>query len=426
MRKIFLTSCGVLMLILPAVSFGKDLKWSGVLYLKGTGATNCGKTRITNEAWDRCEDWANKSIKGNEKPTVEDIELYNIAVENDKGPSWNPKLNCNFRASVKCGYSMEKITAAQKLKLSQKNKLKKLADAESCGDAEPEEQKTKTADCEVGLKKDPAADKPAPQPEKSPASSTPEVVGTPPSLLITPEVQLALNQAGVGGMPQGGSDQDQASLNKRVGAVVSALKNEIKWSGKLSLKGKGITNCGESYIAGEAWEICEAWAEKKKGQKGVAVKPEVRDIKVSDVNVVTGKPVANDPNPSCVFDAKVSCGYSTAISVVEHSAGTMQQKGKADGHDLNDLFGDGLRWSELLSIEGSGITNCGKPRIRNEAWDKCEAWAEEQKQKGGRRPTVKKVELYNVASEIEKGPSWDPTKQSCVYHATLKCGYKIE
>jgi len=427
MRKILLTSCGLAILVLPMFSFGKDLKWSGVLYLKGTGSTNCGKPRITNEAWDRCEEWSKKSIAGNEKPSIEDIELYNIAVENDKGPSWNPKLNCNFRASVKCGYRMEKISAAQKLKLSKESRLKKKAGDASCGEPEPEVRQTAQSDCDVNVNDKKAV---AIKPAEKPASSAPEIIGTPPPLLIKAEIQRALNKVA---LLQGSSGQElmqqaEIALNKRSGTVAAALQKGIKWSGDLSITGKGITNCGESLITGEAWELCEAWAEKKKGQKGLSVKPEVKDISISDVKVENSKRTANDPNPSCTFTAKVKCGYSTAISVVEHSHGTQEQKQRgmvAGKYDLADLFGDGLRWSALLSVEGTGITNCGKQRIRNEAWDQCEAWAEEQKKKGGTRPALKKVELYNVASETEKGPSWDP-QQGCSFHATLKCGYRLE
>ncbi len=403
--------------ILPVISFSEDTKWSGVLYVKGKGATNCGKPRISNEAWDRCEEWAKNSIKGNEKPVIKDIELYNIAIENDKGPSWNPKLNCNFRASVKCEYRMEKISTAEKLKLAKGNKLKG-AD-ESCDEPSPEEEVVQE-DCEIGAEsKKPVVAQVQSVVKPNAVAKTPLVVTLP-----KPETAVSVSKVDLASVSQ---DKDSAAKQPE-----AAPKVKLKWSGQLNVKGDGITNCSQSRITSEAWEICEAWAEKKKDKKGVTVKPEVKDINVSDITVATGKPIGNDPNPSCSFKAHVKCGYSTAIYLVEQSAQTAKEKGKVSTkeskkHNLDNLFGDGLRWSELISIDGSGISNCGKSRINNEAWERCEAWTEQQKKKhvGGLHPVLKNIELYNIASENEKGPSWDP-KQSCSFRATLKCGYKME
>jgi hypothetical protein len=419
-RKLF--SLFLLLIVFsPLISFSDDMKWSGVLYMKGTGATNCGKPRITNEAWDRCEEWARKSIKGDQKPNIKDIELYNIAVENDKGPSWNPKLNCNFRASVKCGYRLEKISAAEKLKLSKIGKLKKT-DTESCGEPVSTEEIAQS-DCEAGKKnKKPVV---AEAKTESKPSAAPPQINPVAAAVFSKMMSAAMAQNTVK------AQRAEAAPDSDTAIVAAVSKKGLKWSGQISIKGDGITNCGASRINNDAWETCDAWAAQKKGKKGFEVKPEVKDLNISDIKVVTGKPAGNDPNPSCSFEAKVKCGYSTAAAYVVggRSAGatTETDKGRRNTHNLDDLFGDGLRWSSLIGIEGVGISNCGKSRIHNEAWEKCEAWAEQQKKKqdNALKPVIKNVELYNIASENEKGPSWEP-KQSCSFHATLKCGYRME
>ncbi|MCW5200602.1 hypothetical protein VU07_02130 [Desulfobulbus sp. F4] len=421
MGKIVLALCLLVNFIVPQTISAEELKWSGVLYIKGTGATNCGKARINNEAWDRCEAWAARSIKGNEKPTIKDVELYNIATEDDKGASWNSKLKCNFRASVKCGYRLEKISAKEKLKLSKGLKLKDSAD-ESC--SEPDSAHVPADDCDVAGQSKKTAPEIAKVLEKEKPSAVHELIGTPPPLLIKSEIQLALSNKELAAA----KDKEDSGKEASKSGAASAVKARLKWSEQIRLKGTGITNCSESRITSEAWETCEAWAEEKKGLKGFSVKPEVKELDLFSIDVKTGKPTDKDPNPSCSFEAKVKCGYSSVTYVVEHSADTMPKKGGSK-NDLHNLFGDGLRWSELIAIEGTGLSNCGTTRIHNEAWDKCAAWAEEQqkgrKQEGGLSPALKKVELYNVASENEKGPSWDP-KQSCSFHATLKCGYRLE
>ncbi len=358
--------------MLPPQGFSEELKWSEVISIKGAGATNCGKERITNEAWDKCEAWA-KSEQGK---VVKDIELYNIATETDKGTSWDPQLKCSFHANVKCGYAIE-----GKAKLQLKGRLKSAGADAGCDAPPPSDDKETLV---IGQCADDAAAKKTPPPKK-PAAVKKAVVAaaakpSPPS-------------------PKSGAEFGRSKL--------------------LRIKGANLPSCGIDKISSEVWRKCEMWAAKKTELGG---SPLIENV---ELYWFTMKPLGET---GCSYEAAVKCLHTQDRPAAVPAAASSTVKpsvplNKGDGPEFVDS--NGMRWSSLIDIEGAGITNCGENRIKNEAWDKCEEWITRKKTRGQLRPTLKDVELYNIASEDHKGPSWAP-QQSCTFHATLKCGYKME
>lgn len=384
MKKILFASCVALNCILPQLSFSKELKWSEILPVKGTGATNCGKARITNEAWDRCEEWAQKK----KNTVIKDIELYNVATETDKGTSWDPKLKCSFHANVKCGYAIE---IGPKLKLTGLLKPKGAAAAVGCGELPPPSQ---DGGLLLGKCEDSPGGKSAPPSESAAVNKK-------------TAASVAAAQQPAAAPPQ----KKTAERNKKKTAAKGT-------AGLLRIKGRNLPDCGTAHVTSAAWDKCEIWAANKKGLPG---RPVIKNVELYDF---TKKPKSS---AGCSYEAVVKCLYVLAQPKPEDSqnaaAKTAPKKKSAEQEYVDS---DGMRWSPLLAIEGTGVTNCGENRIKNEAWDKCEAWTAKKRKPGVRlKPTLKDVELYNIASESDKGTSWAP-KQSCTFHATLKCGYKME
>lgn len=378
MKKILLASCAVLHFIMPQQAFSKELKWSDVITIKGSGVTNCGKDRITNEAWDKCESWA----KGEKGAVLKDVEIYNIATETDKGTSWDPKLNCSFHANVKCGYAIE---GAPQLKLA--GRLKPAA-AAGCDAPPPGEN----GELIIGQCADNAADKKTPPPKPA-AAAQPQVKKT--------EVAAAKP-----------SPQSSGAIQR---------------SNLLLVKGANLPACGIDQISSEVWRKCEIWAAKKTEASGRLL---IQNVELHKFALKT------QTESGCSYEATIKCLHTiqgapaaaasaAASKTVKQSVSQRRKvpQKKADGQEFVDS--SGMRWSPLLDISGEGVTNCGANRIKNEAWDTCEEWAAQKKPSGQLRPTLKDVELYNIASENHQGPSWAP-KQSCTFHATLKCGYKME
>ncbi len=381
MKRILLASCVALNCILPQLSFSKELKWSEVIPITGKGATNCGKTRISNEAWDKCEAWA----KGKKGAVIKDVELYNIATETDKGTSWHPKLNCTFHANVKCGYAIE---TGPKLKL--KGLLKPKGEAAAgCAAPPPGDN----GELIIGQCADNAADKKTPPPRQAAVKK-----------------QKARTASAAPVQAKAGARRTAAKPKKKAAA--------IRRSGLLHIKGGGLPDCDAKQLTSAAWGKCEIWAAKKKGLPG---KPVIKNV---ELHGFTTKP---QTPAGCSYEAKVKCLYvlvKPKPGAVKAAGKSVPKKKKAAGREYVDS--SGMRWSPLLTIQGAGVTNCGENRIKNEAWDKCEAWTATKRQPGVRlKPALKDVELYNIASESDKGTSWAP-KQSCTFHATLKCGYKME
>jgi hypothetical protein len=391
MKKIMIAACFLVNFIFPLKGFSEELKWSDVIYIKGAGATNCGKTRITNEAWDQCEAFA----KQNKGIVIKDIELYNVATENEKGTSWDPKLSCTFHANVKCGYSAEK---GVKLKLTGLLKPKET-NAVGCG--------TPVKDDEVLLGK--CEDKGAGEKLVSSAKPTGKAAAAIQTVVIAAPSLPKNTDAN----PVEQNDKAKEGTVFSVGATGSTFKR----SGLISIKGTGDTtsNCEIPRITTEALKTCNTWAKKKKGLSG---KPVIKGVEL--YNIATENKTWADSTSGCSFHAGIKCRYT-----LDESA-KAETKKKTAPVEKEFVDSDGMRWSKLFSIQGSGVTNCGTSRINNQAWERCEAWAEKKnKQKSGLKAVIKDVELYNIASENERGPSWDP-KQSCTFHATLKCGYKLE
>lgn len=381
MKRILLASCLALNCILPQLSFSKELKWSELIKITGKGATNCGKSRISNEAWDKCETWA----KGQKGAVIKDVELYNIATETDKGTSWDPKLNCTFHANVKCGYAIE---SGPKLKL--KGLLKPKSDeAAGCAAPPPGDE----GELVIGKCEDNSAAKKTASPQQVKTKVTKKVAQ---KAAVAPEKTAAA-----------------------AAQVTAKPKKKERNAGVLRIKGGGLPDCGMEHLTSAAWGKCEIWAENKKGLPG---KPVIKNVELLGFTTKPQTPTG------CSYEAKVKCLYVLATSkpgaVKAAAKKSVPKKKTAAGREYVDS--SGMSWSPLLAIQGAGVTNCGKNRISNEAWDKCEAWTAAKQQPGARlKPTLKDVELYNIASESDKGTSWAP-KQSCTFHATLKCGYKME
>jgi hypothetical protein len=374
MKKILIASCIALNCLLPQQGFSADLKWSEVISIQGAGATNCGKERITNEAWDKCEAW----VKDHPGAVVKDVELYNIATETDKGTSWDPKLKCSFRANIKCGYAVE-----SGLKLNRTGRLKPAA-APAAGCAEPppgENGELVIGKCE----ENPPAKKAAAVKKTAAASAPPQV-------------------------------------KKTAAAALPTGPAAIQRSNLLGVKGSNLPSCGIDEISSEIWRKCDIWAAKKKRQGG---SPVVQNVELHKFTMTT------QGQAGCSYEATLKCLYTDSKAAAKAAAPAAARKAvkksvpqnKAETQEFVDS--SGMRWSPLLAIEGTGVTNCGQNRISNEAWEKCEEWTAQKKPSGQLRPTLKDVELYNIASENHQGPSWAP-KQSCSFHATLKCGYKME
>jgi hypothetical protein len=393
MKKILLASCAVLHCILPQQAFSKDLKWSDVITIKGSGATNCGKDRITNEAWDKCESWA----KGEKGAVVKDVEIYNIATETDKGTSWDPKLNCAFHANVKCGYAIE---GAPQLKLS--GRLKPADAAAGCDVPPPGEN----GELIIGQCADNAADKKTPPPPPKPA------------VVKKPAAAIAAVKSAEAAPPQVKKTEVAAAKPS------PQSRAAIQRSNLLRIKGSNLPACGIDQISSEVWQKCEIWAAKKTEASGRLL---IRNVELHKFALKT------QTEAGCSYEATIKCLHTTqgtpaaaaASKTVKQSVSQRRKapQKKADSQEFVDS--SGMRWSPLLDISGEGVTNCGENRIKNEAWDICEEWAAKKKPSGQLRPTLKDVELYNIASENHQGPSWAP-KQSCTFHATLKCGYKME
>lgn len=389
MKKILLASCVALNCILPQLSFSKGLTWSEVLPIQGTGATNCGKARITNEAWDRCESWA----KDKKWTVIKDIELYNIATETDKGTSWEPKLSCSFHANVKCGYAIEK---GPKLKLTGLLKPKGEAVA-GCGELPPA---SKEGELVIGK----CEDKPT---AKKTATSQQAAVNK----KAVRKAPLVSRKPAIAALPQ----------EQRVKQAVAQDKKKTAASreaGLLRIKGTGLPSCGMDQLTIAAWDKCEIWADKKKGLPG---RPVINNVELHDFTTKPQSPAR------CSYEATVKCLYVLTKPKAKHGkVAAAQQRPKKREAAQEFVDSDGMRWSPLLAIEGTGVTNCGTNRITNEAWEKCEAWTAKKRQPTAHlKPVLKDVELYNMASETDNGTSWAP-KQSCTFHATLKCGYKME
>lgn len=384
MKKILLASCAVLHCILPQQAFSKELKWSDVISIKGAGVTNCGKERITNEAWDKCEAWA-KSEKG---AVVKDVEIYNIATETDKGTSWDPKLKCTFNANVKCGYAIE---GAPQLKLG--GRLKSANAAASCDTPPPGEN----GELIIGQCADNATDKKTP-------SAKPAVVKKPAAAVVAVR-------------PAAASQMQEADID-----LLPQNSTAIQRSNLLLIKGSNLPSCGIDQISTEVWKKCEIWAAKKTTP---GIKLLIENVELHKFSLKT------QTETSCSYEARVKCLHTTQggppVARKAAKKNVSQKKKvpqkKADSQEFVDS--SGMRWSPLLDISGEGVTNCGENRIKNQAWETCEEWMAEKKPSGQLRPTLKDVELYNIASENHQGPSWAP-KQSCTFHATLKCGYKME
>ncbi|MGR0481211.1 MAG: hypothetical protein ACTFAL_07360 [Candidatus Electronema sp. V4] len=392
MKRILLASCVALNCILPQLSFSKELKWSEVIPIKGTGATNCGKARITNEAWDRCEAWA----KEKQRTVIKNVELYNIATETDKGTSWDPKLSCSFHANVKCGYAIEN---GPKLKLTGLLKPKGETVA-GCGELPPP---SKEGELIIGKCEDSSAAKKTAAPQQAKAEVKKAAA-------VTEKTAVA---AAAPTQEKAGATPTAAKAKKKTAA--------IRRSGLIRIKGAGLPSCGKDQLTSAAWGKCEIWAKQKQGLPG---RPVIKNVELLDFTTKPQTPVG------CSYEAAMKCLYVLGKTKPEDSTVVAVKKTapkkKAEAPAKEYVDSDGMRWSPLLAIEGSGVTNCGENRIKNEAWDKCEAWTAKKRKPGVRlKPRLKDVELYNIASESDKGTSWAP-KQSCTFHATLKCGYKME
>lgn len=102
---IFLSSA--LFTSIPDASAAQTV-WSSALFLEGTGVTNCGMARATEDGNARCRAYVEQLGRDNPDAfyKLKDIYVYNHSVTEEEGPAWDRWRKCTYRASVQCLYAV--------------------------------------------------------------------------------------------------------------------------------------------------------------------------------------------------------------------------------------------------------------------------------------------------------------------------------